>query len=133
MAAAIRFFREYQREESQEDHVFFCYSLLSGTAALLFSASRSWDYVWWLFHGLRLAAYLLVLGYVTKIFRDLRRGQVKGFLAKIKDAERDLIENSARLNLALEAAQMGTWDWDLNTKRIYWSEMHEILFGYAPP
>jgi PAS domain S-box-containing protein len=34
--------------------------------------------------------------------------------------------------LALEAAQMGTWDWDLTTDAVSWSPIHEALWGYAP-
>jgi two-component system cell cycle sensor histidine kinase/response regulator CckA len=37
-----------------------------------------------------------------------------------------------RLALALEAGQMGTWDWDLNTDRIEWSATHFRLLGLAP-
>lgn len=37
-----------------------------------------------------------------------------------------------RLRWALEAACMGSWDWDLTTNKIIWSEGHEQLFGLAP-
>jgi PAS domain S-box-containing protein len=37
-----------------------------------------------------------------------------------------------RLRLALAAAQMGTWDWNLLTHQIIWSEEQERLFGLAP-
>lgn len=35
-----------------------------------------------------------------------------------------------RLTLALEAAQMGSWEWDLKTNQRYWSPRHEVIFGY---
>ncbi len=35
-----------------------------------------------------------------------------------------------RLTLALDAANMGLWDWDVRTNRVYWSPQHEALFGY---
>lgn len=38
----------------------------------------------------------------------------------------------ARLRLALQAADLGTWDWDLTTNRALWSEVHERIFGLAP-
>ncbi len=42
-------------------------------------------------------------------------------------------ENEAQqLRLALEAAHMGIWDWDILTKKITWSRGHEQLFGLAP-
>jgi PAS domain S-box-containing protein len=39
-----------------------------------------------------------------------------------------------RLLLALGAAEMGSWDWDVNSPsgRVYWSPYHEIIFGYEP-
>lgn len=37
-----------------------------------------------------------------------------------------------RLDIALGAARMGIWDWDLKTNRIVWSGAHEEVFGYAP-
>ncbi len=35
----------------------------------------------------------------------------------------------AQLRMALDAARMGTWDWDVLTNRITWSDNLEVLFG----
>jgi PAS domain S-box-containing protein len=45
---------------------------------------------------------------------------------------RDLAESEARLRLALEAAHMGTFDWDVPRNRIIWSVGHEALWGFKP-
>ncbi len=37
-----------------------------------------------------------------------------------------------RLTLALDAAQMGTWDWDMTNDQTVWDLRHEIIFGYEP-
>ena len=37
-----------------------------------------------------------------------------------------------RLEVALEAANMGTWDWDLHTDRITWSPQLEAIHGFEP-
>jgi PAS domain S-box-containing protein len=37
-----------------------------------------------------------------------------------------------RLTLALDAAQMGTWDWDMVTDQTLWNPRHEAIFGYKP-
>lgn len=37
--------------------------------------------------------------------------------------------NEARLRFALDAAAMGTWDWDLQTQRVTWSDNLERLHG----
>jgi PAS domain S-box-containing protein len=39
------------------------------------------------------------------------------------------IESEERLSLALSAAKMGTYDWDVETEKIVWSEQAEILHG----
>ncbi len=36
------------------------------------------------------------------------------------------------LQSALAAGQTGTWDWDLGTNRMTWSNVHEMMFGYKP-
>jgi len=47
-------------------------------------------------------------------------------------AERALRESEARLRLALEAAGMGTYDWDIPGERLVWSRRLEELWGFAP-
>ncbi len=43
----------------------------------------------------------------------------------------ELRASEERLRLALEAASMGSWDWDILTGELLWSQQHEIMFGYA--
>lgn len=47
-----------------------------------------------------------------------------------KQAEEKLQDSEKRLRLAIDAAQMGSWDWDLLTGEILWTRQQEILFGY---
>lgn len=47
-----------------------------------------------------------------------------------KRAARQLDAERLRLQVALEAAQMGTWESDMETG--FWSERTEAIFGYAP-
>jgi PAS domain S-box-containing protein len=49
-----------------------------------------------------------------------------------KRAEEALRESEARLRMALGAARMGTWDWDLRTGRVTRSADYEALFGMPP-
>jgi PAS domain S-box-containing protein len=42
------------------------------------------------------------------------------------------LEATERLRLALEAAHMGIFDWDLPANHITWSRRHEELWGFAP-
>ncbi len=51
---------------------------------------------------------------------------------KCQDVETALQESEERLRLALDAAQMGLWDWNIITNKLIWSENHELLFGLVP-
>jgi PAS domain S-box-containing protein len=48
---------------------------------------------------------------------------------RAQDAAR---QSEERLRFALEAADMGTWDWDFVTERVQWSENIERLHGLPP-
>jgi diguanylate cyclase (GGDEF)-like protein/PAS domain S-box-containing protein len=49
-----------------------------------------------------------------------------------KRAEAALVESEERLRLALDAAGMGTWDWNLETNQVIWSQSLERLMGMKP-
>ena len=49
-----------------------------------------------------------------------------------KRSERALRESEARLKLAMEAAHMGSWDSNLLTGELVWSDLVAPLFGLAP-
>ncbi|MFZ0944892.1 MAG: PAS domain S-box protein [Syntrophobacteraceae bacterium] len=54
---------------------------------------------------------------------------------KLLDAEQATLRaqrSEERLLLALDAGEMGTWDWDLTTGEIAWSDGHARLFGLKP-
>ncbi len=53
-------------------------------------------------------------------------------ITKQKQVEIALRESEEQLRLALEAAQMGTWDWNVLTNHTTWSTKHEQLFGLTP-
>ncbi|MBW4555050.1 MAG: PAS domain S-box protein [Trichormus sp. ATA11-4-KO1] len=64
--------------------------------------------------------------------------QLEILAAKLAIAEKNpqvevaLQESEERLKLALDAAQMGLWDWNLITGQLIWSENHQLLFGLVP-
>ena len=53
-------------------------------------------------------------------------------VTKRKLAERALHESEERLRLALDAAHMGTFGWDVPNNRITWSRWHEELWNFQP-
>jgi PAS domain S-box-containing protein len=76
----------------------------------------------------RLGIFLLVSFVINALNSDLRRSQHK----VTQLSQQLLAESSDRLRMALTAAQMGMWDWNLVTGEIVWSPEHEQLFGLAP-
>lgn len=44
----------------------------------------------------------------------------------------ELRASERRLTMALDAAQLGTFDWDMPENRLIWSHWHERLWGFAP-
>ncbi|MBE9085056.1 PAS domain S-box protein, partial [Tolypothrix sp. LEGE 11397] len=71
------------------------------------------------------------------LVRD-RLGAPKYFISVIEDIsqrkqmEAELQQHQERLNMALEVADMGNWDWNITTGEIYWSPNLERLFGMVP-
>ncbi|HWN98526.1 MAG TPA: sigma 54-interacting transcriptional regulator, partial [Blastocatellia bacterium] len=49
-----------------------------------------------------------------------------------KRADDALRESEERLRLALQAGQMGAWDWERSTNRLKWSREHFTIMGLAP-
>ncbi len=49
-----------------------------------------------------------------------------------KERERDLRETKRRLELTLEGANTGVWEWDLDTDEVTWNETLERLVGLEP-
>ncbi|MBS0656783.1 MAG: PAS domain-containing protein [Verrucomicrobia bacterium] len=44
----------------------------------------------------------------------------------------EMLEATQRLALTLDAAQLGTWDWDMMTNAVIWSPHYFQLFGFTP-
>jgi PAS domain S-box-containing protein len=49
-----------------------------------------------------------------------------------KCTEQSLRKSEECLRIAVAAAEMATWDWNLLTNEVYWNKQHFLLFGLAP-
>jgi len=70
-----------------------------------------------------------------EVFMQGRKGGVDVYMRDINDRKRTeaaLRESEARLSLALQASDAGTWDWDVLTGKIVWSPPLFSLFGIDP-
>jgi signal transduction histidine kinase len=81
--ATIRLFLEYRRSRCPEQYLFASLALMFGCAELVFMYSIPWDSRWWIWHGLRLTAYLLVLSEIAR-----------GYLRMTADLKTSLRETS---------------------------------------
>jgi PAS domain S-box-containing protein len=67
-----------------------------------------------------------------------QNGQIVGAVAiaqdisEIKFSEKQLQAAEERWRFALEGANQGVWDWDLNTDEVYYSESYRRLYGFSP-
>ena len=61
------------------------------------------------------------LGALTDAFNDM--------LARIQQNETDLHRSAERFRLAIEAAKIGTWDWDIVRDVVEWNERNYEIFG----
>jgi PAS domain S-box-containing protein len=65
-------------------------------------------------------------------------GELKSVVAVLVDtterrrADQTVQASEERLRLALEAGRMGTWDWDIRTGRLAWSDNLEEVHGLPP-
>jgi PAS domain S-box-containing protein len=65
-------------------------------------------------------------------------GEIGGIIITTEDvtarvmAERALRESEQQLRLALDAADMGIWEWDLSTRTYRWNDQTYRMFGYEP-
>jgi PAS domain S-box-containing protein len=67
-----------------------------------------------------------------------RQHQITGWIGTITDIDEQkqtslaLQKSQERLELAMKAASMGSWDWNIQTGEVRWSNNLEHLFGMAP-
>ncbi|MBK1990137.1 PAS domain S-box protein [Sphaerospermopsis aphanizomenoides BCCUSP55] len=79
-------------------------------------------------HLLRLGLFVTVAFIINWLTSNLTNSQ-----KKIRKLHQQIAQaNAEQLRMALAAAQMGIWDWNLVTGKIIWSPEHEQLFGFAP-
>lgn len=50
-------------------------------------------------------------------------------MARIQESDAELRRSQARLKLALESGRIGTWDWDVQARRMKWDNYMEPLVG----
>jgi PAS domain S-box-containing protein len=77
-----------------------------------------------------------VLQAKVRVFAELYR-KTRQLAELNRELEKRVVERTAelsavatRLHLAMDVARLGTWDWNLDTGEVVWSEGHYALHGY---
>ncbi len=70
--------------------------------------------------------------FYDEIGKPIRKTGIDLDISDRKQAEEQLRDNEAQLRLALDAARMGFWDWNMQTGIVTWSSNFKELFGLAP-
>ncbi|MEP0832194.1 PAS domain S-box protein [Microcoleus sp. AS-A8] len=76
--------------------------------------------------------FTVVVTYVPLLNKQGEISSIFGITHDLSDRKREeeaLRESEARVRLALEATQIGTWDWDILTNQMTWSSGEQQVFG----
>ncbi|WP_414566019.1 MULTISPECIES: PAS domain S-box protein [unclassified Anabaena] len=77
-------------------------------------------------------ANLLLTDQATRADMAVALQQLQKEIQERQQVEIALRESEERLRLALDAARMGFWDWNMINNQLIWSENHQLLFGLVP-
>lgn len=102
--ASWRLLAIHKRTGRPEVYLFAYLALLFAMAELVFMYSVPWDTRWWFWHGLRLTACLLMLGYLVQRYRHMVT-DLETSLNLTKRTETTLRQNERRLKEALDERQ----------------------------
>lgn len=81
----------------------------------------------------RIAAEVLDRALLDIVHRlDEMRSSAEERASRFAASERGAREREERLRAALDASELGTWEWDLRTNAMEWSERAKALFGIGP-
>jgi PAS domain S-box-containing protein len=53
-------------------------------------------------------------------------------ITKRQEAEQALLISESRLKEAQRIAHLGSWEWDISTDRVFWSDELYLIYGYEP-
>lgn len=102
IAAAIRLLLDFHGSARQEIYLFACMAILFGLASLMFPFSALWGNIWWLWHIIRLIAYMLVLGYMVHKYQQAL-SDIRTYLRQCDESRAAMVVAESRLKFFLSA------------------------------
>lgn len=120
MDEGIKFYREDYREPVRD------------TIAASVEKGESWDIEAILITGNDQERWVRIIGY--PIYEQEKLIELRGILMDIDDSKKTLLaleKKEERLQLALDSAQVGLWDWDIVSDKVMAGHNFFKLFGYS--
>lgn len=96
-----RCFWKYVQTREPESYLFGCLGLLFAVAEFVFNYSALWDGSWWLWHFVRLMAYVIVLGYIARAYLQMVSA-LETSLIETRTAETALRLSESQLRQSLD-------------------------------
>jgi signal transduction histidine kinase len=96
-----RCFWSYVQTREPESYLFGCLGLLFAVAEFVFNYSILWDGSWWLWHVVRLMAYIIVLGYIGRAYLQMVSA-LETSLVETRTAETALRLSESQLRQSLD-------------------------------
>jgi PAS domain S-box-containing protein len=75
---------------------------------------------------------LLTRGDIPEDAKSVIRTEINSYERKLKNSLLSLIQSEARLEIALETADLGIWEQNIETGEVYRSERVSQIYGYSP-
>lgn len=130
ITGAGRFVCDLYYSGELEDFLFSIAGVLFGISGLTFEYSRLWSETWWFWHGLRLLAALLLLGFF--VYRHLEIVTIlKSSLFQRRQAEEALTESERRFRGIASTAFDAVIVIDNDGNVSFWNDAATRLFGYT--
>lgn len=111
--------------------IFSTQAFLFGIAALLFELSELWDSPWWLWHVLRLIAYMVVVYYFLTIFLQMGK-KIKDSRDNLEKLVQERTRDLDKLSQAVEQSPSMMFITDINGTIEYANQKFYEVSGYQP-
>jgi diguanylate cyclase (GGDEF)-like protein/PAS domain S-box-containing protein len=122
--AALKFIILYRQSYNNDELLFAGHAMLFGIAGVLFVNSTIWDMQWWLWHFLRLFAYIIALYFLYKEFKS------EIHAVELKNKKLDLANKKIASYLGLIDRYVITSTTDVHGKIIDASQAFCEISGY---
>ncbi|MBU2465617.1 MAG: PAS domain S-box protein, partial [Bacteroidetes bacterium] len=129
LISAVKLIAIYTKDKNPGVLILVFVAVSSAVVGLTFHYSTAWSDSWWLWHIIRLIAFIAVLSYMLWRIQTISKERNEA-LQNIKENHELLMESEERFRLVNEATSHGLWDWDVINNVVYFSPVWKMQVGY---